>query len=83
MIRAKLRLSTPSARASESLVRAVEPDNGMPGLTVVGQATRWNATFRVSFEGKIETFISTLDDLIQCLQAAEGTLNTVSKRNRK
>ncbi len=83
MIRAKLRLGTPNARVSESLVRAVEPDNEMPRLIIDGRATRGEATFQVLFDGKIETFISTLDDLIQCLQAAEGTLNSVSKRNRK
>ncbi len=83
MIRAELRLGTPSARSSESLVQAVEPDNKMPGLTIAGWATPYGATFHVVFDGKIETFISTLDDLIQCLQAAEGTLNSVSKRNRK
>ncbi len=83
MIRAKLRLGTPSVRASESLVRSVEADNAMPGLTIAGRAARWDATFKVLFDGKIETFISTLDDLVQCLQAAEGTLNSVSKRNRR
>lgn len=83
MITAKLRLKTPSARASKSLVRAVGPDNAMPMLTMASRATRREATFKVLFDGKIETFISTLDDLIQCLQAAEGTLNRVSNGNSR
>ena len=68
---------------SRPVVQAVEPDNEAPGLRINGRATDRNVTFRILFDGKIETFISTLDDLIQCLQAAEGTLNSVSKRNGK
>jgi len=30
-------------------------------------------------DGKIETFISTLDDMLACLQAAKGTLNRINK----
>jgi len=83
LIRARLRLRTRSTKASESLVRAVEPDNEMPGLNINGWALGREVTFKISFDGKIETFISTLDDLIQCLQAAEGTLNSVSEEHRR
>ena len=83
MIDATLRLGTKNERVSRPLVQAVEPDNEEVGLTITGRATRRDATFQILFDGKIETFISTLDDLIQCVQAAERTLNSISNRDRR
>jgi len=55
----------------------------MPGLNINGWALGREVTFKISFDGKIETFISTLDDLIQCIEAAEGTLNSVYEEHRR
>jgi len=49
----------------------------MQGLTVKAKATTGAAIFEVVFDGKIETFISTLDDLLRCLQAAKGTIDKI------
>ena len=80
MIRARLRLSVPDVVASRSLVGAVEPDNlKMEGLHTVGRSSRHSATFTLTFEGRVETFIFTLDDLLRCLQAAQETLESLLK----
>ena len=79
MIRAQIRISTPNKVTSRSLVASVEPDNlNMKGLKVRGRALDRSAYFTLEFGGKIETFISTLDDLLRCLQAARETLEKVS-----
>lgn len=80
MIRARLKIATSSKKVSQSLVRAVEPDNlKMKGLRVDGRATPASAEFLMVCDGKIETFISTLDDMLACLLAAKGTLNRLNK----
>ncbi len=68
----------PNKTVASSLVRAVGPDNlNMQGLTVKSKATTSAAIFDVVFNGKIETFISTLDDLLRCLQAAKSTIDKI------
>jgi hypothetical protein len=65
---------------SKSFVECLEPDNtGMKDLKVVSRATSNNATFSIVFAGRIETFISTLDDLLRCIQAANATLEMIMR----
>ena len=79
MIRAQIKIATPSKMTSRSLVASVQPDNlNMKDLKVKGKALDRTASFSLEFGGKIETFISTLDDLLRCLQAAKETLTKVS-----
>ncbi len=78
MIRARLRLRVPNERIAEALVRSVEPDNeGMRGLQLVGRASEKSADFQFKFRGRIETFIFTLDDMLECLQAVKHTLRSL------
>ena len=49
----------------------------MQGLTVKAKATTRAAILDAVFDGKIETFISTLDDLLRCLQAAKATIGKI------
>jgi hypothetical protein len=51
----------------------------MKGLVVKGHASVREASFTISFDGRIETFISTLDDLLRCIQAASATLSTINR----
>ena len=78
MITATIKIAVPNKTVGSSLVRAVGPDNlNMQGLTVKAEATTRAAIFHMVFNGKIETFISTLDDLLRCLQAAKGTIDKI------
>ena len=79
MITAQIRISTKNKATSRSLVESVQPDNlKMKGLNVKGKALDRSASFSLEFDGKIETFIFTLDDLLRCLHAAKETLEKVS-----
>ncbi len=81
MIRARLALNVANARISKSLVQALEPDNiKMPGLDVSREANQHSAVFKLTYQGKIETFIFTLDDLLGCLHAARETLDTLREK---
>ena len=80
MIEATIKIQTHSRRTAKSLVECVEPDNvKMAGLTITSRATPRNASFHISSSGRIETFISTVDDLLRCIQAADATLKIIRK----
>ncbi len=80
MIRARLEIPVTNKSMSRSLVVAVQPDNvRMKGLKVDGLTANHRASFRLEFDGKIETFISTVDDLLRCLQAGKETLRKIAR----
>jgi len=80
MIKAKIRVATDSREMSSSIIRSVDPDNaGLKGLKVASRAASRNAYLSMSYDGSIETFISSLDDLLRCIQVARATLKTLSK----
>jgi hypothetical protein len=65
---------------AKSIIECVEPDNAkMKGLTITSRAKPTIASFHISYTGRIETFISTLDDLLRCIQAANATLEIIKK----
>ena len=79
MIRANIVIPIRNRASSKSLIESVQPDNlNMKGLEVKGKPSDLAASFRLEYDGKIETFISTLDDLLRCLQAAKETLEKIS-----
>ncbi len=81
MIRARLGLSVSNVRISKSLVQAVAPDNRkLAGLEISGRANPRSVVFNLTYEGRVETFIFTLDDLLRCLQAARETLDTIHRK---
>ena len=65
---------------SLSLLKSIEPDNRISQLSIVGHATHTSLDLDVKLDGSVETFISTLDDLLRCLQVAMGTLATIETR---
>ena len=83
MIKAKIRVAADSQEMSNSIIRAVDPDNsGLKGLKVLSKASSKNAYLSMSFNGSVETFISSLDDLLRCIQVARATLKTLSKEEK-
>lgn len=80
MIQAKLTLAVKDLELARSIMKAVEPDNRLPHLRIVGTAKSDSLAFDLKFDGGVETFISTLDDMLRCLQAAMETLGTIKKR---
>jgi len=65
---------------AESIVQSIEPDNiGMEGLKIEPRISAENVYVTIKHAGKIETFISTLDDVLRCIQAARSTLHGIVK----
>ena len=80
MIKARIRIRVPSRDVAVSIVKSIEPDNvGMKDLTIDSRVSVKNAYFTIAHQGKIETFISTLDDVLRCIQAARSTLHGIVK----
>jgi len=80
MIKARIRIHVPSRDMAASIAQSIEPDNvGMRDLRVESRTSANNAYFTINHSGKIETFISTLDDVLRCIQAARSTLHGIVK----
>ena len=80
MIRATITVKVSDRATARSIIRSTQPDSGkMKGLTATARASPRRASFHISYNGKIETFISTLEDMLRCIQAAEGTLQRITK----
>ena len=80
MIKVKIRIAADSQEMSRSIIRSVDPDNaGLKRLKVKSRASSTSANLSMSFDGSVETFISSLDDLLRCIQVARATLKTLSK----
>jgi hypothetical protein len=80
MIKARIRIRVTGRDMARSIIQSVEPDNiGMEGLKVESRSSTENAYFTITHSGKIETFISTLDDVLRCIQAARSTLDRIVK----
>ena len=65
---------------SLSLLKSIEPDNRISQLSIVGHAMHNSLDLNIRLDGSVETFISTLDDLLRCLQVAMETLDTIETR---
>lgn len=80
MIKARIRIRVTSRAMAASIVQSIEPDNvGLKGLKIEPRISTKNAYFTITHSGKIETFISTLDDVLRCIQAARSTLHGIVK----
>ncbi len=77
MIRARLKIAVKNHQIAYSLMKAVEPDNQVPHLQITGQLEPGSLAIDIRFEGTVETFIFTLDDMLACLQVAMETLNNI------
>ncbi len=77
MIKARLGIAVRNRQTANSLMKAVEPDNLVPNLYIRGRPGTSSLGLEIKFSGGVETFISTLDDLLRCLQAAMETLDNI------
>jgi len=84
MIRARLTLRVSSLAVSRSLAQSVTPDNvGMKGLTVQSKTSPSTVKYIIKHDGRIETFISTMEDMLRCIQAASVTLHKIGKQGKE
>jgi len=63
-------------KISAAVANALGPDNlaHLPGLKINTVQERNKVVTEIEIDGKIETLVNTLDDLLACTQAAESVL---------
>lgn len=72
-----------SRRFAESIAKSVSPDNlKAPPNVIVKTQARGNMTTSIIKCERLETFITTIDDLLLCMDAAQKTLEEVKNDRR-
>ena len=72
-------------KTADAIANAVSPDNFKTpaGLVIKTARKDKNVITEVKAEGKLATFIATIDDLLFCVSTAEKTLRTVTNAHLK
>lgn len=80
---AEIILEYENEEVASAIANAVSPDNFRTpkGLTVSTTYKGLNVVTKVECDGKLETLISTLDDLLFCVSVAERSLSVVRKNS--
>jgi len=81
LVEAEIRIQYKSEKEARAVARAISPDNfKVPkGLTVNTIVNNRTVVTEVSCKRSLKTFGSTLDDLLQSIQAAEKAVGVVRK----
>jgi len=76
-LEAKIIVSYESEREAEAIANAVSPDNVKtpPGLTVRTVRRGSSVVTLVRCEGRFETFLATINDLLAAVQVAERAVS--------
>jgi len=84
-LKATITLEYGDAKTADAIANAVYPDNFKTpaGLTIKTVRKDNHVLTEVKNEGKLATFIATIDDLLFCVSTAEKTLHAVAKARFK
>jgi len=84
-LEATIALEYGDPKTADAIANAVSPDNfKTPAGLVIKTARKDSGVLtEVKAEGKLATFIATIDDLLFCVSTAEKTLRTVTEPRRK
>lgn len=77
--RIEISLTYPNKRTAQSVAQAVSPDNlNVPQNMTIETKIRGSTVVTVTESGKsLETIISTIEDILSCVEGAEKALNSV------
>jgi hypothetical protein len=80
-LEATIKLEYNDAKIAQSIASAVSPDNlkAPSGLTVTTQTIGNQVVTKITLDGKLATFIATIDDLLESVSTAEKTLHVAKK----
>jgi hypothetical protein len=80
-LEATITLEYADAKTADAIANAVSPDNFKTpaGLFIKTARKGSRVLTEVKIEGKLATFIATIDDLLFCVSTAEKTLCAVAK----
>lgn len=78
---AKITLEYDEEKVAEAVSKAVSPDNFKTprGLSVRTKRRARRVITHVTYDGKLPTFIATIDDLLFSVSTAEKTVQVVKK----
>ena len=81
-LQATIKLEYSDEKVAEAVADAVSPDNFKTpvGLTVKTIRRKNAVVTEVAAEGKMATFIATLDDLLSSVTVAEKTVRAIQER---
>ena len=81
-MQATIVLECDSAETAAAIMKAVAPDNSeVPaGLKVETEQKNNHVITQITLEGKLATFIATIDDLLEYASTAEKTLNAMKTK---
>jgi hypothetical protein len=84
-LEATITLEYGDQKTADAIANAVSPDNFKTpaGLAIKTERKANSVLTEVKNEGKLATFIATIDDLLFCVSTAEKTLRTVTKTSQK
>ena len=82
---AMITLEYSNPKTADAIANAVSPDNFKTpkGLNVKTKRKNKYVLTEVKTEGKLATFIATIDDLLFCISTAEKTLHAIAKARHK
>jgi Transcription factor Pcc1 len=80
-LQATIILEYDSQKKADAVADAVSPDNykAPEGLTIKTSTEKKKVVTEISFEGKMATFIATIDDLLESASTAEKTLSAIKE----
>jgi len=80
-LEATITLEYEDEKTAEAVAKAVSPDNhkAPTGLSIATTRKQNSVITKIAMEGKISTFIATIDDLLFSVSIAEKTLKTLQK----
>jgi hypothetical protein len=80
-LEATITLEYRDAKTAGAIANSVSPDNFKTplGLSIKTASKGSRVLTEVKAEGKLSTFIATIDDLLFCVSTAEKTLRAVTK----
>ena len=78
---ATITLEYADAKTADAIANSVSPDNFKTptGLAIKTKRKNSSVLTEITAEGKLSTFIATIDDLLFCVSTAEKTLRTIAK----
>lgn len=81
---AKIVLNYKNKKYAEAVSKAVAPDNvsAPKGLNIDTITDKNVVVTSIDLEGRLETFLSTIDDLLACVQVAEKSINQAMRLKR-
>ncbi len=82
MLEATITLEYGEAKTAEAIANAVSPDNfKIPEGLAIKTVRKANSVLtEIKTEGKLASFIATIDDLLFCFSVAERTVHAVAKK---